>query len=137
MRRIKKSDELYGFTLTFKCKYDNADPRDLHKYVEKKLIRSTLWKKHNYIMFPEFTKKGQIHYHGVIQCPYDLNFARCMKMWQRLFGFVQKEFTIRHYDCKESCCIYPNDENPNVSSCWTHYCTKSCGKSGLWPIYNL
>lgn len=137
IRTIKRSDELFGYTLTFKKEFNTQDPKKLHRYVISKLKRSTLWKKYRYVMFPEFGgKNGDLHYHGVIECPYQLNFSQVMKMWQRLFGFVQKEFTIRHYDCHATFCKFVADD-PSHKGCWTHYCIKNVGKVGLWPLHNL
>lgn len=109
-----KSD-YHGVTLTFKSKFLEEDPLDLHRIVQQVLSNSTLWNKQRYYLFPEFTKNGNLHYHGVIIGCYEVTTMRMINMWRRKFGFVKPELQIQHH----------NE--------WMDYITKS-SNVGLWPF---
>jgi len=113
---IVKFSQKVGVTLTFKKDFITLDPISLHRYVELKLIRSSIWNKLNYILYPEYTKAGNLHYHGLIYNCYDTEAIRAVKWWRRTFGYVKPELEIRHYDK------------------WSEYITKDIGKVGLWAL---
>ncbi len=108
-----------GFTLTLKKLYHDDNDKWLHNYIENTLLNSRCWKDKEYIMFPEYTQKGILHYHGVMYNEYQSEFLRCIKHWRNKFGFAKPELEIKHYDK------------------WIDYITKDYGKTGLWTIYKL
>jgi len=117
---IKKVSQMSGFTLTFKPKYHNEDDILLHRNVQYKLLRSNIWKKISYILIPEFTsKKGQLHYHGIIWNNYDTSVMKAIKWWRRIYGYAKPELRIRSRDN------------------WIRYICKDFGKTGLWAITNI
>ncbi len=119
-KEIEKFSDKCGATLTLKKKYHNDDPLYMHRLVEAKLTKSTLWNKRKYILFPEFgSKNGVLHYHGIFWDMYQIEFVKLINWWRRTFGFVKMELEIRHYDC------------------WIKYITKEHGKTGLWTIYQI
>lgn len=111
--------QISGFTLTFKKKYHEDDDLELHRYVEQYLLKSKCWNKTQYVLFSEYTSKGNIHYHGVMFNQYQINVMKCIKSWRRKFGFVKVELEIR-----------------NVRN-WYDYITKNYGKIGLWTLYKF
>lgn len=126
-----KITQKYGVTLTFSPKWHNEDPLELHRIVIDKMNRSTVCKDIEYIIFPEFSKKGQLHYHGIVFNCYQLPFIRFSKWWKRTFGFAKVELEIRYYLCQDKIgvCI-----QKRASRCWCHYITKDNGKTGLWSL---
>lgn len=119
MKKLKEI-EIYsdkcGITLTLKKKYHDDDDIWMHRYIQDKINKSIIWKKKNYILFPEFTKKGILHYHGVIWGSYQIEVIKMAKWWRRSLGFVKLELKINNY------------KN------WMNYITKDYGKTGLWTI---
>lgn len=113
---FNKSSQCYGVTLTFKTKFHSDDPRWLHVYVINLLNRSYLWQHKKYILYPEFTKKGILHYHGCIKDIYQCEFIKLCLWWSRTFGYVKPELTINNFHN------------------WSTYITKDLGKTGLWTI---
>ncbi len=114
---ISKFSQRYGATLTLKKKYHNDDPLYLHRLVEQKIRKSTLWNHSKYILFAEFTRQGILHYHCIIWDMYEIQYVNLMNWWRRIFGYVKMEKEIVHYNC------------------WIKYITKDYGKTGLWTIY--
>lgn len=110
--------QLSGFTLTLSKKYHNDDDYWLHCKIRSELRKSTVWKNKSYIIFPEFTKKGTLHYHGIMWNEYEADVMRCVKWWRRKYGFVKPELQIN------------NRKN------WLKYITKDYGKVGLCIISN-
>lgn len=125
----------FGVTLTFnQKKFNNDDPKYIHRLIVKKITKSRIWKDVKYILFPEFDKNGNLHYHGVIWGVYQIKCIRCVKWWRRNFGFAKPELEIKYYvcKCKEVC------ERRSINSwCWVHYISKDFGKTGLWSLYNI
>ncbi len=68
-----------GFTLTLRKKYHNDDDKWMWRQIENKLNGSKIWKDKEYIMFPEYTKNGILHAHGIMYNQYQSEFMRCMK----------------------------------------------------------
>lgn len=125
IKEINKFSQKSGFTLTINaskvCKFvkDVTDPKELHRYIHNKIVKSRVWKKIKFVMFPEFsTINGNLHYHGIIYDEYQTVVMKCIKWWRRNFGFAKPELEIRHYDN------------------WMNYITKDINKTGLWTIYN-
>ena len=118
---IKKNNisQISGFTLTLKKKFHNDDDKWLMRFIERKINKSRIWKNKEYIIFPEYTKNGILHFHGCMYNEYHHEVMRCMKWWRREFGFVKPELTLSSY------------------SNWIKYITKDYGKTGLWTIYKL
>lgn len=127
----------YGITLTFKKKYHNVDPLKLHR--DAITLLSEYNKKFKYILFPEFTQKGVLHYHGIIWDCYQLPFTRMTKKWSREMGFTKNEYEIKHYMCltKNKCTLKETLNSLKDSTmCWYHYIQKDYGKNGLWALTN-
>ncbi len=118
LRTVEVYTQKYGATLTMKRKFHDEDPIILHRIVMDKIIRSRVWKGKKYILFPEFTKNGILHYHCVIWDMYQTDYINMVQWWRRSFGFVKMELEIRHYKK------------------WIDYITKDYNKTGLWTIYN-
>ncbi len=113
-----KSSQVAGFTLTLKKKYHEDDPVWMHRYIHKSLQSSRIWKDKNYILFPEFTKRGVLHYHGIMWDEYQVEVIRSINWWRRKYGFVKLEKKIN-----------------NLRSFLT-YITKDYNTVGLWTITN-
>ncbi len=111
--------QLYGVTLTLKKMYHDDDDTWMHKYIIDKMNKSRVWKNKNYILIPEYTQQGVLHYHGVIWDMYEVNFMKLAKWWRRTFGYVKPELKIINFNK------------------WIDYITKDYGKIGLWTIYNI
>ncbi len=116
---IKKHSQISGFTLTFKAKFHDDDDKWLHSYVEGKILESKVWKDKKYMLFPEFTRNGVLHYHGLFFDCYQMEVMKCLKWWRRKFGFAKPELELR-----------------NVLK-WKDYCIKDYGKAGLWTLYSI
>ncbi len=108
----------YGVTFTFKPRFREEDDMELHRIVYDKLIRSNIFKVVNWVLIPEFTKGGALHYHGVISDCYQTDFMRCVKWWRRNYGFVKPELEIRHY------------------TKWVKYICKDVEKTGLYILFH-
>lgn len=117
IEEVKCNTMYYGLTLTFKPKYHESEIRKLHKFVNTTISRSLVWKKINYILFPELTSGGNLHYHGIIYDTYQCTADKAIKHWRRKFGFVKPEFTVR------------NREN------WNSYIVKDYKKIGLYTLH--
>ncbi len=127
----------YGITLTFRRKWHSEDPLYLHRLIHKKISSSRLWKKEKYILFPEYSANGILHYHGYMYNTYQTNVKRLEIWWKRTYGIITKvEYDLRYVYCGErDKCIQKNKSNAKY--CWLHYITKDVGKTGLWTISNL
>lgn len=111
---------LAGATLTINESHlKDQDETMLHRYIRQRLASSTIWKKMNYILFPEFGKKGRLHYHAVYWDEYQVVVMKSIKWWRRNYGYAKPECELRHPDK------------------WKQYCAKDYGKTGLGCIYNL
>ncbi len=119
---------VYGITLTFKKSFKMDDPQWLHRHIHI-WLNQTKWKKLNYILFPEFTSKGDLHYHGVVWDCYQAPFLQRVCSWQRKFGFVKPELQLNTYHCG----LPPKQTN---KCCWYHYIIKDHGKTGLCTLTN-
>ncbi len=119
LKKIEQFTDVCGFTLTLKKKYHNDDDKWIHRYIQNKIDNSRVWKGIKYIIIPEFTKKGVLHYHGVIWDSYQIKVMTCIKWWRRTFGFAKPELKINNYNN------------------WMKYITKDYNKTGLWTLYNL
>ncbi len=116
---INSSSDISGFTLTFNKKYHNDDDRWLNRHVHDSIIKSKIWKDKKYIIIPEYTKKGNLHYHGIMWDEYHSEVMKCIKWWRRKFGFVKPELVL------------------SSKFNWIQYITKNYGKTGLWTIHNI
>lgn len=117
---LQLNTQLCGVTLTFKNKYIlSMEPKALHRLVQQKLSRSTIWRNNKYILIPEFTNAGRLHYHGVIYDSYQAEVLRCVTWWRRTFGFVKTEMKIS---------VYNN---------WKNYIIKDYSKTGLWTLTSM
>jgi len=117
--KIRKFSDCRGATLTLKKKWHNEDPKVIHRYIHQKIASSRLWRKHKYLLFPEFTKKGVVHYHALFWDIYQCPFVKLMNWWRRTFGFAKIELEIRHMNC------------------YINYIMKNYGKVGLYTIYQI
>lgn len=118
LRKAVVNSQCYGFTLTFRSKLVQGDPIVLHRSVQRYLARSQPWMRVNYIMFPEFTKKGCLHYHGLTWNSYQAPVIKCMASWRRKYGFVKLELVLRS------------------TGNWVTYISKCSLDSGLWCLTN-
>lgn len=119
LKEIEDFTDVCGVTLTLKKKYHNDDDKWMHRYIENKILKSQAWKDKKYILVPEYTKNGVLHYHGVIWDSYQIEVMKVAKWWRRHFGFVKPELKINNY------------KN------WMNYMIKDYGKTGLWTIYKI
>lgn len=111
--------EVCGVTLTFSRKFKLDDHTWLHRFVQKELLSSKLWKGIKYILIPEFTPNGDLHYHGIIWDEYQCVVMRLLQWWRRKFGYVKPELKLKH---------------PML---WLNYIIKDYGKTGLWTLYRI
>ncbi len=127
----------YGITLTFRPSWHTEDPLYLHRLISRKIASSRLWKKEKYILFPEYTENGILHYHGYIYDTYQTNVKRLEIWWKRTYGTITKiEYQLRYPYCGiQNKCIQKNKSKAKY--CWLHYISKDLGKTGLWTITNL
>ncbi len=119
LKEIEKFTDVCGFTLTLKRSFHHDDDKWMHRYVQHKIDNSRVWRNIKYIIIPEFTKKGVLHYHGVIWDSYEVEVLRCLKWWRRTFGFVKPELKLNNY----------------IN--WMNYIIKDYGRTGLWTLYNI
>lgn len=115
-----KYSQIYGITFTFKPKFYTLDPDHLHSLVRSRIEKSTVCRKCKYYLIPQFTPKGNLHYHGVVYDCYQVPFMKMVKWWRRNFGFSKPELTIRHYDK------------------WIRYITRDMyitGLSTIWKVF--
>ncbi len=136
---LNRFTDKYGITLTFNKKWYNEDPIDLARIVQIKIDNSRCFKKVKYILCPEFTSHGNLHYHGIIWDCYQMPFQQCVRMWRRQFGYVKPELEIKYYYCGTTitCSIKKQMITPKKRSmCWLHYIIKDRGKVGLPIIYS-
>ncbi len=115
---IRESDTV-GVTFTLKRKYHNEDNKWMHRYIQEKIEKSRIWKKKKYVLIPEFTSSGNLHYHSIIWGSYQCEVMKMVNWWRRTFGFAKAELELRHPEC------------------WIKYITKDYGKTGLWTLYNV
>lgn len=110
--------QVYGCTLTYKKKYHEEYPRDLHRNTYECIMKSRIWKRNKvkFYLIPDFTKKGILHYHGIIYNVYKVDAVSIMKWWRRNYGFAKFEDNIKYSDK------------------WIQYITKDVGTTGLWPV---
>ncbi len=111
--------QVYGITLTFKLKFSDYCDEVLHREIKERIDKSTLFKQTKYVLFPEYTQKGTLHYHGIIYDCYQVEYMKCVKWWRRNYGFVKPELKIK----------YPKK--------WIQYITKDLGKTGLYTLYKF
>lgn len=116
---ISKYTDKIGITCTLKKKFHLEDATWMHRHIERSIIRSRLWRKRKYILIPEFTQNGNLHYHGIIYDCYHVHSMKIVNWWRRTYGFVKVEMKLRNY------------KN------WVRYITKDLGKTGLWIIYKF
>lgn len=116
---IENFTDVCGVTFTISRKFHSMDPKDLHRMIYEKLGASRLYKDKNYILIPEFTSKGILHYHGVIWGSYQCHVMKLVNWWRRTYGFVKVELELRNY------------------LNWINYMLKDYGKTGLWTIYRF
>ncbi len=110
--------QVYGITVTLSKKYSLDDPLQMHRFIQRKINRSRLWKARKYILIPEFSEiNSNLHYHGLIYDCYELEAVRLSKWWKREFGFTKLEKEIRHPEK------------------WSTYILKDINTTGLWPLY--
>lgn len=131
-----KCTQKYGITLTFSTKWHIEDALTLHRIVQTKMARSTVCKNIKYILFPEYTAKGILHYHGIIFSCYQTPFIRFSKWWKRSFGHTKEELEIRYYLCSINPAKCMQSSLSKAKYCWSHYITKDYHKNGLWTLTN-
>lgn len=115
---IDNNSQICGFTLTLCKTFHEDEDIFLHRYIHRSISNSRIWKGKKYIIFPEYTARGILHYHGIMWGEYDSEVMRCIKWWKRKYGFVKPELRI------------------NSKANWIKYITKDYGRNGLWTIYD-
>lgn len=136
-----------ALTLTLKPKFLDiyTDEIDIHKYIHEKISKSTLWKRVDYIIRPEFDPNGRLHYHGIIYSDSIEKIAKIVKWWRRTFGYVNRDWNrlIKYNICSNFVrnnlkpCAVKLNTNIKANSCWCHYIFKDYNITGLWTIYNI
>ncbi len=137
MAGIQVIDQKYGITLTFNKRFHRDDPNYLHKLTKLFFVKYN--QDFKYIIFSEFTKKGILHFHGVIWNCYQLPFIKMANAWTKRYGYVKKELNIRHYFCGtiNNCSIKKAMlKSKEESKCWMHYIMKDYQINGLSTINN-
>lgn len=119
IKLIESFTDVIGVTLTLKKKFHDSDDSWLHREIQCKLIKSNTFKKLKYILVPEYTKNGNLHYHGIIWDSYQLQYMKAIKWWRRNYGFVKPELKINNY------------------ANWTNYMFKDYYKTGLYILYKF
>ncbi len=112
----KSSTQRSGFTLTFKPIYHEYDPDELYEFIVR-YCEQNFHKKDPYIIFPEFTSSGILHFHGVVYNCYQRYISSCLKEWRRQYGYVKIEWTIKNE--------------------WLDYIQKDMNKTGYAVIDNI
>lgn len=82
-----------GFTLTFAKMWHDEDPDTLFHYFVK-FIADNFEKNDKIIIFPEFTVKGILHFHGIIYNCYQRYINKKLKDWRKTYGIVKMEYAI-------------------------------------------
>lgn len=116
LMKLIERDDIMGATFTLRPIYYTKDDKLLHREIELRIMKSTVWKDTYFYMFPEFTKQGNLHYHIIMYGVYQIKFMQCVKWWRRNYGFVKTELKIN------------NNKN------WVNYIIKDYGRTGLWTI---
>ncbi len=134
-----KNTPYYGVTLTFRIEWHEYAPITLHRYIEREINNSHYWRSlHSFVLIPEFTKSGVLHYHGMIFGSYKSLVMSALSIWKRRFGFTKPEFTLKYVHCgsSERECVQ-SEMMGNAEICWIHYLVKEYDKTGLWTICNI
>lgn len=99
-----KNTQRFGFTMTFRPEFHSHTPD--FQYHQLLFFKRDLPKSLKYIIVPEFTEKGNLHFHGIIFNEYDRKCWSVLKKWQLENGFVYKskgQLTEKYavYICKD------------------------------------
>lgn len=119
------SDQFYGITLTFnpiKLQQHgllNKDDSYIMGYIVTKMNNSRVINGYSYVLYPEYTRKCILHFHGLVKADTQYDMSRFSKWWNRMFGYSKVELTIR---------VYWN---------WIFYMIKDREIVGLYPIVCL
>lgn len=82
-----------GFTLTFNKNYHEIDSDILYNFLLK-FIKQYFGSEIEYIIAPEYTDKGVIHFHGIIYNCYQRYINRILNKWRDQYGFIKMEYKI-------------------------------------------
>lgn len=92
-----------GFTLTFSKMWQDEDPDTLYKYIQDYIEK--YFDKIQYVLVPEFTSSGIMHFHGIIYNCYQRTINKVLNEWRKTFGFIKIESHItdkwEKYICKD------------------------------------
>ncbi len=115
IQKMSVCTQKIGFTLTFSKMWHEEDLDTLYKYfieyVQKNFGTDT-----KYIIAPEFTSAGIMHFHGIVYSCYQRCVNKKFVDWRKTFGFVKMEYKISEhwekYITKDMCNIgYPVSTN--------------------------
>ncbi len=148
LESIRRTTIKRSITLTLNMKKKTLNQfesdKELHSYIDNKLLRSNKFKKCNYIIRPEYDKNGRLHYHMIIWSDVEYNICEVVKYWSKTFGFTNRGWNtdIRYYKCFESADSMCDKENcksksDKVRACAVHYLFKDYNKTGLWTLYRI
>lgn len=82
-------------------------------------MRSKKWRKTKYVLFPEFDKNANLHYHGIFFDTFEIKCVEASNWWKRKFGYTKLELQLF------------SREN------WFEYITKDYHKVGLSVITSI
>lgn len=128
LEKIKYNTLKFGITITIDPKYPYKNRRfksmdDDKKHKVINAIISDYIKKRNcslqYIIIPEYSPNGMLHYHGIVWNGYQKVFSNFVKYLRGKIGYCKSEMQLNNYDK------------------WIIYIFKNYGKTGLSTITKI
>ncbi len=103
IQSFAKCTQKVGFTLTFSRMWQEEDPDTLYRYIQKYI--KEYFDKIDYVVVPEFTSSGIMHFHGIIYNCYQRVINKVLNEWRKLYGYIKIENHItdkwEKYICKD------------------------------------
>lgn len=115
---ITEEHQICGFTLTYRKRFHSTSLRKLYQDSINSVNKSRIWRadSYNWIMIPELTNNGNLHFHGLIIGEYQSNVRRLMDWWRRNYGYAKPEMQLKS------------------ASKWVKYMIKDIHKTGI-PLF--
>ncbi len=96
IKKMVSCTQKIGFTLTFAKMWHDEDPDTLYKYFTDYIYKEFPCKI-EYIIAPEFTSSGILHFHGIIYNCYQRCVNKLFTKWRKNYGFIKMEYKITEH----------------------------------------
>lgn len=116
IKRMSLCSQKIGFTMTFAKMWHDEDPDTLYKYFQD-YIKTNFESDAQYIIAPEFTTHGVMHFHGIMYNSYQRFVNKMFTDWRKQYGMIKMEYTITEH--------------------WENYITKDMDNIGYPVVTNL